>query len=95
MRPPLRRRPRGAAAVGGAPRPRRLAQPSAERGAADPWWPGVACFPGALPFASLLLSSSLCCFRVLSLQSDAHWSLSTDGRSWSSAPATGMAPSTS
>jgi hypothetical protein len=48
--PPLCRRSRGAAAVGGAARPQRFAQPSTERGAADPQWPCVACLSGA--FAS-------------------------------------------
>jgi hypothetical protein len=61
---PLRRRPRGAAAVGGDPRPRRLAQPGAEQGAADPRRPAVACLSGVSTFVSLLLSSLLCCFRV-------------------------------
>jgi hypothetical protein len=50
--------------MGGAPRPRRLAQLGTERGAADPRQPGVACLPGVSTFVSLLLSSLLCCFRV-------------------------------
>jgi hypothetical protein len=54
--PPLRRRPRGAAAVGGAAQPRHFAQSSAERGAADPRWPCVACLPGMMP---LLLTCSV------------------------------------
>jgi hypothetical protein len=62
--PPLRRHPGGVAAVGGAPRSRRLAQPGAERGAADSWRPGVACLPGASTFISLLLSSSFRCLRA-------------------------------
>jgi hypothetical protein len=45
--------------VGGAPRPRRLAQLGAERGAADPRRPGVACLPGASTFVNLSLSCSI------------------------------------
>jgi hypothetical protein len=62
--PSLRRRPRGAVAMGGAPRPQRLAQPGIERGAADPRRPSVACLQGASAFVNLSLSSLLCCFRV-------------------------------
>jgi hypothetical protein len=42
--------------MGGAPRSWHLAQPSAERGTADPRRPGVARFPGKalLPFSSIL-----------------------------------------
>jgi hypothetical protein len=58
--PPLRRHPRGAAAVGGATRPRRFAQPSADRGAADPRRPCVACLPGMMS----LLFSLFCRLRV-------------------------------
>jgi hypothetical protein len=54
-RPPLRRRPGGASIVGGGPRSRRLAQPSAERGAADPRRPSVACFPGETLLVFLLI----------------------------------------
>jgi hypothetical protein len=92
--PPLRRRPGGAAAVGGALRSRRLAQPGVERGAADSWRPGVACLPGASAFASLLLSSLLRCFRVRLCGAMLTGFLPVVGRSWSSAPAIGMAPST-
>jgi hypothetical protein len=58
--PPLRRRPRGVAAVGGAAQPRCFAQPSAERGTADPRRPCVACLPGMM----LLLFSLFCRLRV-------------------------------
>jgi hypothetical protein len=50
--------------MGGAPRPRRLAQQGTERGTADSWRAGVACLPGASTFVSLLLSSLLRCFCV-------------------------------
>jgi hypothetical protein len=49
--------------MGGAPRSRRLAQPSAERGATDPRRPGVARFPGK----TLLLLSSISLFSCLFL----------------------------
>jgi hypothetical protein len=41
------------------------------------------------------LSSSLCCFRALSSRCDTYRSSFAGGRSWSSAPVTGMAPLTS
>jgi hypothetical protein len=85
--PPLRRRPRGATAVGGAARPRRFAQPSVERGAADPRWPCVACLSGMMP----LLLSLFCRLRDCFSWRDAHWSPSVGGSSWSTAPATGTA----
>jgi hypothetical protein len=49
--------------VGGALRSRRLTQPSAERGAADPRRPSVARFPGEM----LLLFSSISSFSCLFL----------------------------
>jgi hypothetical protein len=60
--PPLRRRSGGAATVGRAPRSRRLAQPSAERGVADPRRPDVACFPGKMLLLFPLISSFPCLF---------------------------------
>jgi hypothetical protein len=76
--------------MGGAPRSRRLAQPGAERGAADSRRPGAACFPGKM---LLLFSFDLAVFVLVFVV----WHLrvsSTDGRSWSTTPATGTAPST-
>jgi hypothetical protein len=47
---PLHRGSGRARALAGAPQPRRLAQPGAERGVADPQRSGVACLPGQLGF---------------------------------------------
>jgi hypothetical protein len=80
--------------VGGVARPRRFAQPGVERGATDPRRPDVACLPGMLPSARLLLFSLFCRLRVYFSRHDAHWSPSVGGKSWSSAPATGTALST-
>jgi hypothetical protein len=46
--------------VGGASRSQRLAQPCAERGAADPRWPSVACFSGKLLSLFPLILSFRC-----------------------------------
>jgi hypothetical protein len=42
--------------VGGAPRSRRLAQLSAERGVANPWRPSMACLSGTWPLVGFLRS---------------------------------------
>jgi hypothetical protein len=57
---PLRRGSGGARALGGASRPRRLAQPSAERGAADSQRPGVGRPPGQPSFVEF--RNSFPCF---------------------------------
>jgi hypothetical protein len=92
--PSLRRRARGAAAVGGAPWPRSFAQPGAKRGVADPRRParGVSsrCVDVRMLvafFLALVVFAFICAVRYSRI-------LSAGGRSWSSAPATGTAHST-
>jgi hypothetical protein len=77
--------------MGGAPRSRHLAQPSAERGAVDPRRPSVAHFPSKmLSFFFLWFR----CFRAYFLRRGAYWFPSAGGRSSSTAPATSTAPLT-
>jgi hypothetical protein len=93
--PPLRRCSRGATAVGGAARPQCFAQPSAERGAADPRRPRVACLPGASASSGQIAAFFFDLVVFVFVFSVWHsWVSSADGRSSSSAPATGTTPST-
>jgi hypothetical protein len=80
--------------VAGVPRPRCLAQPGTERGAADPQRSYVARLPGTQLFIESCDSSPLVSFTPAPSLICAPWFLSAGDRNWRIGPGRGTSPST-